>query len=104
MAAAATTGEKPAVEPGSELADLALLLVTVNKISSALETAADEGQSGVTLSDWLLLKTLDREGPLSMAKAAAKIGVSRQRVHQQSGSLGSSGAISVTPGDDAKSK
>jgi DNA-binding MarR family transcriptional regulator len=102
MAEATKTGAK--VEPGSELADLAALLVTVNKISDALQSAAEERQSGATLADWLLLKTLDKEGPLSMAKTAAKIGVSRQRVHQQTGELESSGAISVAKGEDGKSR
>jgi DNA-binding MarR family transcriptional regulator len=101
MAEATKTGAN--VEPGSELADLALVLVTVNRITNALQSAAEERQSGATLSDWLLLKTLDKEGPLSMAKAAVKIGVSRQRVHQQTGALETSGVISVTKGDDGKS-
>jgi DNA-binding MarR family transcriptional regulator len=94
----------PSVEPGSELSELAAFLIAVNKIGDALQFAAEVRQSGVTITDWLLLKTLEREGPMSMAKAAAYIGVSRQRVHQQSAPLESMEAISVAPSDDGKSR
>ncbi|HVZ90048.1 MAG TPA: MarR family winged helix-turn-helix transcriptional regulator [Rhizomicrobium sp.] len=90
------------VESGSELADLADLLVAANKIGSALQSAAAQDESKITAADWLLLRTLDRDGPLPMSKAAAKIGVTRQRVHQQCRPLQEIGAISQTTSEDGK--
>ena len=74
---------KTQAEPGSELADLAALLGTVNRISYRLQRAAATLDAGLSVTDWLLLRSLSDEGRMEMAAAARKIGVTRQRVHQQ---------------------
>jgi DNA-binding MarR family transcriptional regulator len=98
-----TVQPKPAqskpLEPGSELADLAQLLVCVNRIGNRLQDAADQKNANLTISGWLLLRTLQTEGPLPMARAAIRIGMTRQRVHQQAKPLEAAGLVSITQGD-----
>ncbi len=89
---------KTPVEPGSEIADLAALLGFVNRITDRLQHAAAALENGITVTDWLLLRALNDEGPMPMASAARKMGVSRQRVHQQTKPLSAAGLI--TAGDD----
>lgn len=90
------------VESGSELADLAELLIAANKIGSSLQAAAAQEDSKISAADWLLLRVLERDGPMPMSRAAAKIGVTRQRVHQQSRPLQEIGAVSQTTSEDGK--
>jgi DNA-binding MarR family transcriptional regulator len=95
--------KKSPAAPGSEVADLANLLVSTSRISTHLETALSASGSAVSLTDWLLLHTLNVEGPLSISKVAHKIAVTRQRVHQQLGPLRTAGLLEVTDAD-GKSK
>ncbi|HVV66356.1 MAG TPA: helix-turn-helix domain-containing protein, partial [Rhizomicrobium sp.] len=101
-AAPQTAAKGAQVESGSELADLAELLVAANKIGSALQAAAAQDESKITAADWLLLRALERDGPMPMSRAAARIGVTRQRVHQQSRPLQEIGAVTQTTSEDGK--
>jgi DNA-binding MarR family transcriptional regulator len=95
--------KKSQVAPGSEVADLAGLLISTSRIASHLETALSAAGSPVSLTDWLLLHTLNAEGPLPASRVAYKIGVTRQRVHQQVGPLRKAELLEVTDAD-GKSK
>lgn len=91
--------KRPEIEPGSEITDLAMLLGTVNRISDRLQKAAATVEANTTMTDWLLLRVLQAEGSLSMSDAARRIGVSRQRVHQQIKPMAEAGLIDVGEGD-----
>lgn len=92
-----------AVELGALINDLALLVANMNRITDYLQKAAKSANVNITLTDWLLLQALAAGGPLPMAKVAFKIGVTRQRIHQQVSPLQSAGLISIAQGD-GKSK
>jgi DNA-binding MarR family transcriptional regulator len=97
---------KSEAAPGTEVEELASFLVSASRIAAHLEKALSaSGASGsaVSLTDWLLLHTLKAEGPLPISKVAHKIGVTRQRVHQQVGPLRTAGWLEVTDAD-GKSK
>ena len=98
------TEPKKPIEPGSEIEDLASVIVNVNRIGDRLQQIAKGENENLTITDWLLLHALAHEGPLVMTKAAYKIGVSRQRVHQQSAALKAIGVISVAVNPDGKTK
>lgn len=89
---------------GNELAELVIFLASTNRISSHLETAISELNANISLTDWLLLHTLKTEGPMPATKIAFKIGVTRQRVHQQMTALVAAGFLLKEDGDDNKSK
>jgi DNA-binding MarR family transcriptional regulator len=103
-AAEPTTEARKPVEPGSEIEDLASLIVSVNRIGDRLQKIAKSENESLTITDWLLLHALEHEGPLAMTKAAYKVGVSRQRIHQQSTALKAIGLISVAVNEDGKTK
>jgi DNA-binding MarR family transcriptional regulator len=67
----------------SEVANLAVLFGFVNKIGARLEEAASLAEAKVILPDWVLLQVAQNEGPISISDAARKVGVTRQRIHQQ---------------------
>ena len=56
--------------PGSDVGELASLLVSTSRISTHLETALSASGSAISLTDWLLLHTLNAEGPLPISKIA----------------------------------
>jgi DNA-binding MarR family transcriptional regulator len=82
------------IEPGSELADLASMLGTVNRIADRLQQAASKVEASLSVNDWLFLRALKDEG--DMAGAARKIGLSRQRVHQRIKPLTAAGLIAAS--------
>ena len=83
------------VEAGSEIAELAAMLISANRISNNLEDAITKLEVDLSLTDWLLLHALNSE-PAPIAKAAYKIGVTRQRVYQQMIPLQAAGLISIS--------
>lgn len=85
--------------PGSEIDYVAGFLANANKISDALQTIATDVDATITMTDWLLLHALSSEGSLPMTKAASRIGVTRQRVHQQSTPLQTAGLITIADGE-----
>lgn len=89
--------------PGAELADLAQVIGAINRISDRLQQATAGVEPAVTVTDWLLLRVLNDEGAMPMASAARRIGVSRQRVHQQAQPLKTAGLIEMAE-DDAKTR
>ena len=91
--------KRPEIEPGSEIADLAMLIGTVNRISDRLQKAAATVQANTTITDWMLLRSLQSEGSLSMSDAARRVGVSRQRVHQLLKPMSEAGLLEVGEGD-----
>ena len=89
--------------PVSATDGLAGLLANANKIADRLQNAATQVDTNILMTDWLLLHTLIGEGPLSMSKAASKIGLTRQRVHQQASTLKAAGLLEIVE-TDAKTK
>ena len=94
------SGKKHA-QPGSEIADLAALIAGMNKVMSHLQSVASAANGSIHVTDWLLLHSLTEENNLPMAQAARRIGVSRQRVHQQVESLK---RANLLEGDDSGGK
>lgn len=90
--------------PESEIDALANFLVLTNRISSRLQEAAALSNSIGSLADWLLLHSVRGNESTSMSDVARKIGVSRQRVHQQATELQASGLIKVAKSTDGKAR
>ena len=88
---APTSPPSPAEADVSGMADLAGLLVTANRIGERLQRLASLAE--VSVADWLLMRSLDGAEPLTKAAVARKIGVSRQRAHQQVNQLQRRGLI-----------
>jgi DNA-binding MarR family transcriptional regulator len=76
----------------------------VNKITGRLQSDAALEEIGIAIPDWLLMRAVKDAGALSMSAAARKIGVSRQRIHQQATALQSAGFLTVSKGEDQKSR
>ena len=95
--------KKPPAAQESEVAELAAFLATANKIANRLQTTA-LADLGIAIPDWLLLRVVHDEGRISMSEAARKIGVTRQRVHQQVAQLQASRLVTASEGEDGKSK
>jgi len=87
--------ERREVAPGSEISDLAVLIAGMNKVMSHLQSAVNSANASIHITDWLLLRSLAEENNLPMAQAARRIGVTRQRVHQQIESLKGAKLIEV---------
>lgn len=84
---------------GGEIADLADLIATVNRIADKLQKTLFVLDIDVTITDWLLLHALAENGAMSMSEASRRIGVSRQRVHQQTKPLVQAGLIEAGEGE-----
>lgn len=89
------------VQPQSQLA---AFLITVNRITGRLQSEAALKDMGIAIPDWLLLRAVKDATPLSMAAAARRIGVSRQRVHQQATKLQAVGLLTTSSGEDDKTR
>ncbi|HVU20704.1 MAG TPA: hypothetical protein VHE09_08230 [Rhizomicrobium sp.] len=87
-----------------EIAELISYLALTNRVSSHLETAISEVDANISLTDWLLLYTVSSEGPLPATKIAYKIGVTRQRVYQQTSTLITAGFLLREEVGDSKFK
>lgn len=84
---------------GGEVGDLAVIIATVNRICDRLRETLSVLEIDLTVSDWLLLHMLKENGALSMSEASRRIGLSRQRVHQQTGPLIQAGLIAAGDGE-----
>jgi DNA-binding MarR family transcriptional regulator len=87
-----------------EIDDLAAFLVLTNRIATRLQGTAAISQSGVALADWLLLYAIRDASMASLAEVARKIGVSRQRVHQQASDLEAAGLVTVAASEVGKGR
>jgi DNA-binding MarR family transcriptional regulator len=91
-------------EPKSDLEELSALLMFVNRISERLQEAAATAELDLAIPDWLLLRAIKDDASSSMAEIARKIGVTRQRVHQQVTRLETAKLITSTSTEGTKSK
>jgi DNA-binding MarR family transcriptional regulator len=81
------------------IADLADIIATVNRIADRLQKTLFVLDIDVTITDWLLLHALKESGAMSMSETSRRIGVSRQRVHQQAKPLVEAGLIEAGEGE-----
>lgn len=88
----------------SEIADLATILIAVNRITSRLENRPEFSELNFSVPDWLLLTAVQNNPTVSMTELSQKTGVTRQRVHQQALALEQAGFAAVTKveGDEKK--
>ena len=84
--------------------ELADFMASVNRITHRLQQVAVSPESDVAVSDWILLRAINDQHPMSMADVARKIGVSRQRVQKQVAALRSARLLKATLGPDAKAR
>jgi biotin operon repressor len=96
------TGGKSQIEGG--IPELADFMASVNRITSRLQQVAASPDSDVAISDWVLLRAISDQSPMSMADVARKIGVSRQRVQKQVAALQSASLLIASVGADGKSR
>jgi len=111
MASKVKSKEKPknqAVEEdaagGDDISHVATFLVLVGRITGRLQSGAALKDLGITMPDWLLLRVVKDTPAISMASAARRIGVSRQRVHQQATKLEAAGFLALSKGEDEKAR
>ena len=90
-------------DPKAVINDLATLIAAMNRVTDHLQKGARNAGERLTLTDWLLLHMLETEGAQPVAKAAFKLGVSRQCIHQLAAAMEKSGHVTSKPGD-GKSK
>jgi DNA-binding MarR family transcriptional regulator len=86
----------PVNSEAAEIDDMAAFLALTNRIATRLQATAAVSQSGVTLADWLVLYAIRDASLASLAEVARKIGVSRQRVHQQAAELEAAGLVTIS--------
>jgi DNA-binding MarR family transcriptional regulator len=86
----------------SPIDNLAGFVTFTNKFTNRIESAIVD--SGLSLSDWLVLQTINVDGSGTISDLAKKLGVSRQRIHQQANLLKSQELADITPNSDGKTK
>ena len=84
--------------------ELVGFLIGVNKITTRLQAAVTQPDLDVTMSDWILLRAITNDNPLSMADLARKIGVSRQRVQKQATILQTVGLVKTSGAAELKAR
>jgi DNA-binding MarR family transcriptional regulator len=89
----------PSGPPGE---NLAAFLINAGKINDSLQATIAGKDASITLTDWLLLQALRSEGPLHASKIAMKVGITRQRVHQQIAPLKNAGVLELIEKDDKR--
>jgi DNA-binding MarR family transcriptional regulator len=104
MSSASLPTPDPANPTAAEVDDLAAFLVLTNRIATRLQKTTAVSQSGVALADWLLLYAIKDASMASLAEVARKIGVSRQRVHQQASELEAAGLVAVAASEAGKGR
>lgn len=98
---AALDSSEPA---GAEVDDMAAFLELTNRIATRLQASAALSRSGVTLADWLVLHAIRGAAAGSLAEVARKVGVSRQRVHQQASDLAAAGLVTISRSEVGNSR
>jgi DNA-binding MarR family transcriptional regulator len=103
-ASSAESAKKESKPLETPAAELAAFLGAVNKMTSRLMGAPAAAGIDITIPDWLLLRIISEGGAASIAEVARKIGVSRQRAHQQVAQLEAAGLLAPASGEDVRSR
>lgn len=93
-----------ATQPDEPLSELAGFFVLTNRISSRVQNSVDDAGEKCSIGDWLLLHAVNGGESGSMSDVARKVGVSRQRVHQQATALQEAKLLTVVSAPEGKGR